>query len=404
MTLGRLARLPWAVVAVTILATLTSCGSSDDRSAEAACGSPGVAADQVKVGLVFSDSGAGSDAFSSARAGVNARFQLANTEQGGVHGRDIRYEWRDDASSAVGSRRAAEELVQDSSVFAVLPVSTVFGDALGNLQSQGVPVVGFASQSSWVAYKNFFSFGYVVDPAPIARYISKAGGKKVGFVMTGAVDSAMQIAEEYRRAFQRLNLGTTETISYVHGVDSPGQVVGRLKAAGVDSVIGFTVPRDLGEIVTAARTQGLPLKAAVSLAGYDQTMLRTSGPAMAGVSFDVHFTPFESAGPAMSRYRQAMAAYSPETQAEQQFAVLGYIYADILVTGLQRAGECPTRESFMAGLRAVHDYDAGGLIEPVDFADSSKPMSCYAFVQVNQAGSAFELTEPRLCADGATGR
>lgn len=405
MTLGRLAKVPGIVVAVTMLASVVSCGSSSDGGSEAAaCTGPGVSADQVKVGLVLSDSGPGGAAFASARAGVNARFRLAN-DAGGVHGRTIQYAWRDDTSSSAESRRVADELVQDESVFGVLPVTMNFDEALVSLETQKVPAVGFAALKTWGNHKNFFSYGYVVDPSAIAQYILKAGGTKVGFVMTGALESALQTAEEYRQAFQRLGLDTTGTISFANGVDSPNQVVSKLMGEGADTIIGFTIPTDLAEIVAAARSQQMGLRASVSLVGYDKSLLQTSGQALAGVSFDVHFTPFESQGTGMTTYRQAMAAYSPEAEAEQQFAMLGYIYADMFVKGLETAGDCPTRESFMTGLRGVHDYNAGGLIGSIDFANNATtPLSCYAFVRVNTAGTAFEVANDQLCADGSAGQ
>ncbi|WP_232295159.1 ABC transporter substrate-binding protein [Parafrankia sp. EUN1f] len=403
MTLRRLSGLSGAVVAVTLLAGAVSCGSGSGNDGVAACTGPGVTVDQVRLGMVLSDSGPGSDAFSSARAGVNARLGVANAA-GGVNGRRITYEWRDDTSSQLESNQVAQDLVKDG-VFGLLPVTTVFGDALESLKDTGVPVVGFASLSTWARYQNFFSYGYVVDPTAIARYIQQAGGSKVGFVMTGSVDSALQTAQEYRDAFERFGLRTTETVPYVHGVDSPNQTISKLIAADADTIIGFTVPTDLAELVVAARNMRMNLKSTVSLVGYDQSQLPTVGRDLAGVSFDVHFRPFESSDPAIESYRAAMAKYSPETQPAQQFAMLGYIYADMFVKGLEQAGTCPTRQSFMTGLRAVHDYNAGGLIETLDFAtNASVPLSCYAFVRINATGTDFEMVNERLCGSDTGGQ
>jgi branched-chain amino acid transport system substrate-binding protein len=42
--------------------------------------------------------------------------------------------------------------------------------------------------------------------------------------------------------------------------------------------------------------------------------------------------------------------------------------AEAFIEGLQGAGPNPTRAAFIANLRQVHNYTAGGLEPPLDFA------------------------------------
>jgi len=70
----------------------------------------------------------------------------------------------------------------------------------------------------------------------------------------------------------------------------------------------------------------------------------------------------------------------------------------MLVRGLQEAGPCPTRQGFIDSLRAVDDYDAGGLIPSTDFEeDFGKLNECYAFIRVNAAGDGFDVVDPNYC-------
>nr|MDT0666892.1 ABC transporter substrate-binding protein [Micromonospora sp. DSM 115978] len=70
----------------------------------------------------------------------------------------------------------------------------------------------------------------------------------------------------------------------------------------------------------------------------------------------------------------------------------------MFVRGLEEAGPCPTRESFIERLRAVDGYDAGGLVGTTDFAaDFGRLKECYAFVRVNEAGDRFEVVEANFC-------
>ncbi|OHV22979.1 amino acid-binding protein [Parafrankia soli] len=403
MFLGRLSARLWGGVAAAALAVaVTGCSASGGGSTTeaAACDSPGVTADQVKIGLVVTDSGPGSAAFDSARSGVDARIGLANQE-GGIHGRQIVYEWRDDANSPSQNANVTTSLVQQDSVFGLLTVTAALGDSLDRLAAQQVPVVGFA-QPDWGKYQNFFTYLYAASPDTIGRYIQASGGTKVAFVTTGTSAFTLQVMARYQAAFRAIGLGTTDAISYASSTDSPARVVQQISAAGADSMIGFTTSGDFAAIAQAARAAHLDLSSSVALTGYDHGLLPTLGPALSGVSFPVYFRPFEAGGAAIDRYRAAMTRFAPETFVpEQQFAMHAYIYTDMFLRGLELAGPCPTREGFISALRKVSNYDAGGLIAPINLGNNaSQPLNCYAFVKINPAGNAFQVVHERLCADG----
>nr|WP_242423531.1 ABC transporter substrate-binding protein [Frankia sp. EI5c] len=379
------------------------CSAERPATRAAACDSPGVSADQVKAGLVLSDTGVGSVAMSSARSGLDARIGLANAE-GGVRGRQIVYRWRDDAGSPSQNAQVTKDLVDHESVLGIVAVTTALGGSLDETQARGIPVVGLAVPS-WAEYQNLFAYAYETSPQTVGRYILQGGGKKVGILVTGTAESVIQSANEYREDFEAVGLATAAPISYASSTDSPLQVARQLAAAGVDSLVGLTSAEDFAAVVKAAREAGPDLAVSVTLSGYARSLLPSLGPALAGVSIPVYFRPFEAGGDALGRYREAMNRYAPETtQPEQEFAMYGYLFADMFIRGLDLAGDCPTREGFISALRGVSDYDAGGLLAPVDLgANARQPLSCYAFVQVNPSGTAFGVARERLCADG-TGR
>nr|WP_026240024.1 ABC transporter substrate-binding protein [Parafrankia discariae] len=391
------------VAAAVLVAAVTGCSSTPGVTNAAVCDSPGVTSNEVNLGLVYSDSGVGSAAFSSARAGADARFGLAN-EEGGVHGRKIVYQWRDDANDPAQNARVAQELVRGGGTFGLVTVTTAFGGAPAELAKQNVPVIGFALPT-WGQYQNMFSNMYQASPVTIGRYLQNSGGSKIGIVITGSSASTLDIIKTYKSAFESVGLTVADTISYAHSADSPARVAQELAATGVNALVAFTTTEDLAEIMGAVRAAKLNLATTVSFTGYDRGVLPTLGPALAGVSVPVYFRPFEAGGAAIDRYRTAMVRYAPEaTQPDQQFAMEAYIYADMFVRGLELAGDCPTREGFISALQSVADYDAGGLIEPVNLATNrTGALDCYAFVQVNPTGTGFQVARPRLCANGTAG-
>ncbi|CAI7975949.1 MULTISPECIES: ABC transporter substrate-binding protein [unclassified Parafrankia] len=389
------------MAATILVVAATSCSAGGGgSSASSACGAPGVTPDQVEIGFLVSDSGAGSAAYASARAGIDARIGLANDE-GGIHGRLITYDWRDDQNSPSQNAHVTDDLLRSKPVFGLVAATSAISGSLENLSQQGIPVVGLG-RTDWAKYQNFFSYQYEPSRETIGRYIQSGGGSKVAFVTSGATTFTLDILARYKASFEALGLATTEPISYSRSTDSPAAVAQKLAATGANALVGFTAPQDLAAIMQAVRAAQLSFATSVSLTGYDRTILPTLGQSLAGVSFTVYFRPFEAGGPAIERYRSAMTRFAPQTTIpEQQFAMYAYIYTDLFLRGLELAGDCPTREGFISALRGVTDYDAGGLIQPVDIGNNaSQPLDCYAFVQMNPAGNAFQVVREHLCADG----
>ncbi len=60
-----------------------------------------------------------------------------------------------------------------------------------------------------------------------------------------------------------------------------------------------------------------------------------------------------------------------------QISMVSWLSAGTLIKGLEVAGRCPTQANFIKKLRAVKGFDAGGLIQPVDFKPAfGKPLLC----------------------------
>nr|MDT0664616.1 ABC transporter substrate-binding protein [Micromonospora sp. DSM 115978] len=71
--------------------------------------------DDVTFGLIYPDTGLTADLFTAVRAGVDARIGLANAA-GGIHGRHVSYEWRDDTAVPGINLQAARTLVEQEDV------------------------------------------------------------------------------------------------------------------------------------------------------------------------------------------------------------------------------------------------------------------------------------------------
>ncbi len=397
-----MSRLLAAFSAATLCtAVLVGCGGGTDTSGSP-CDVPGVTAAEVKAGLLYPDTGAGSDVLAPARAGVEARFALANAA-GGVNGRRIAYDWRDDQSVQATNLVMSRQLVEESKVYGILDLSAVAAGGAPYLAARGIPVVGFEAGPVWSQYRNMFAFNHSdggVDT--FGRYAQERGGRRAMVVSSRvAPQYTNDAALQRKRSFESVGIPVTmASIDEPPSDDQINEITRQMLADHIDVLAGSLSTENLAKIVVAVRSAGVPLKLALTGAeAVTNELLREYGARLAGLTSAASHVPPQVQTPATIAYRAAMATYAPELRdPNQTLAIVGYVVADMFLRGLQAAGSCPTQQSFITGLRAVNNYTAGGLISAVDFErDFGRVAECYAFVAVNNAGNGLDVVNPNYC-------
>lgn len=403
----RRGRPPGRVAAAAALAAalfvacagLAACDSSDPASV-AACTSPGVSDHQVNLGVLYPDSGPVAGIFAAARAGIDARLGVANAA-GGIHGRRVTYQWRDDQAMPLSNGIAARELVEQRGVFGLVELSVAESGSAAYLTQRGVPVTGIASDSVWTRAPNMFAAttatGAAVDTQ--GQFVREQGGHRAVILQTALSPALSVTGDSYARSLTAAGVQVLGTLTYTSGADDPALTARRIANIHADTIVAIIEPRDLVAVLDALRGGGYQPKVVLSANGYDHELLATYGPQMAGIAVPVFYRPFELGGRGTSMYVSAMRVYAPQVkQPEQDVAVAAYISTDIFLRGLDLAGSCPTRARFVDALRAVNSYDADGLINTISFrAGPARPTTCYSFVQANAVGSGFVVVEPNLC-------
>ncbi len=387
-----------------LLGLVVGTGCSGTTASAASCtgdrAAPGVTRDEVRLGLLYPDSGLLAAAFPGLRAGVDARLGEANAA-GGIQGRNVVYDWRDDAATTEGNLSGARELVDQRGAFGVLEFTVAASGSAKYLADRRIPTVGLAAEDVWTQYGNMFSFASTLA-APIdtyGRFVKERGGTSAfllrSAMSTGVSGAALRVGQ----SLQALGVEVVGSFAYTPGADGVSDVAREIVASGADTVVTMITPTDLPPVLHAIRELGGSPKVVLSLNGYDHSLLRRHGPDLAGVLVPVFYRPFEAGGAPIQHYLDAMARYSPQTDdAEQEFGLIGYINTDLFLRGLQAAGPCPTRQSFLAGMRTLTRYDAGGLIQPTNVgATRGRQPTCFALMQVNPSGSAFTVAQDNLC-------
>jgi ABC-type branched-subunit amino acid transport system substrate-binding protein len=398
-------------VAVGIAAAMTTgcaAGGSAAGSGNGACNSPGVTPDQVTIGLVYPDSGLVSPAFQTARSAVEARVGLANAT-GGINGRRIVIDWRDDAATPTVNSTVVHDLIDNAHVYGLIELSTAVQGAAQYLDDQHIPVTGLTAETLWSDHNNMFSFSYIftkgASVTTFGDYVKAQGGTKVAILADFGTSTATDITAQLLASLTSQGINVVDRVQFTAGQSDVGRAAAEITASHADVILSTVTADRLAEVYSAAKRAGAPLKLALSPTGYNPALVKTYGPALAGMSMFLNYTPFEADSPAVGVYRNAMAQYAPElASSDQEVAVASYITADLFLRGLKEAGDCPTRQSFITNLRKVTNYDAGGLVPgTVNLATNRGKLSeCYSFVRVNDTGTGFDVVknpqgDPQWC-------
>jgi branched-chain amino acid transport system substrate-binding protein len=365
---------------------------------------PGVSDSEIKVGAIVPKSGPQATSFSDALNGIQARVDKANAEQQ-TGKRKITIVDVDDVADNARNLTAAQQLVQQDNVFAVLEVTSAAEGGAKFLNQQGVPVVGWhVGVPAFGKYKNMFGWRNTVPPDPAKTFTSrnadvmqKLGATKIALVGTNQassagfidqIDQALKKTKGMKVAFKTTDLSVSDR-------EFTG-VVQRIKDSGADGLYTGMDFLQNAALNAALQQAGVQMKAVVFPGGYDDRTLAIPG--MEGVYFGVEFKPFELSPPSFAEYKAAMDAAGKH--AEGQVPYNGWLTADTFIRGLKAAGlDCPTRKNFIKNLRKVKDFDGNGAYIPVDFNNIfGRPFYCVYYVQVQNQQFVPQFDGAPFCA------
>ncbi len=370
------ARALVAIVAAGMVGVGLVAGGAGAQTGE----TTGVTAKAVKLGYISSQTGVAAATHKNAHKSCQARVDAENAK-GGVNGRKIDLEIIDDQSSGA-NLTAAQDLVQNRDVFAVIDNSAFAFLSWRYLQGAGVPMIGGGFDGSYYYNKgneNIISGLGSGTPVPGLTYdtttkvMKQLGAKKVAAVGYGVSPSSSESAkavESYGADAQGLDGVYLNTTLEFGGTDV-GPVVLGIKNSGAD---GLYLPLDSDTnfaIVQGLQQNGVKMKANILATGYSQDLLdqpiaQTIQPTDV---MQTQYRPVELGGKAVKQFQADLKKYAGITGVPDYGTYTGYIICDMAIMGLQNAGKDPTRQSFVDAIRKTNggQYDAAGLTcKPID--------------------------------------
>ena len=364
-----------ALVAIA-LTGLVSTGLFASAAGGAQAGdAPGVSADTVNLGYIFSGSGLASATHRHAGDACKARIGAQNAE-GGVHGRQIEMEIIDDQSNPGTNLQSAQDLVQNREVFAVINNSPVAFGAYRFLRDSDVPVIGAGFDGTYYGEKgNEGIISALGNGAPVVgltydtvtKVAKQLGAKKMASVAYSISASSTASAEATQKYGPRVAGPRSRVPEHHARVRHQGRRAHRARDQELGRRRALPAARQRHQL----RHRAGPAAERREDEGQRPRHRLQPGPARPAhrrrsssppTSCSPQYKPVELKNqPRVKEFQANLKKYGGLTGVPDYGTYLGYLTCDMAITGLQEAGENPTRQGFIDGIRNLGEYDGAGL-------------------------------------------
>jgi branched-chain amino acid transport system substrate-binding protein len=321
-------------------------------------------------------------------------------DEGGIHGRKIKYFLRDDGYQPAKTKAIATEFVEQIGIFATVGCIGVGpGMAVRDYYTENKVVMvsfGVSGVTNWIQPFNKYIFPiyplYVDEARALTEYFYEKMKLAKVAVFYQNDDYGKQGLEGVERYEKEKNLKVVASVSAeVTDRDLSSHAL-KLKNSGAEAVVMWTMPTH-GALLLAecAKIGYKPQWGTSSTLSDSPVMMQITKGLWAGMinSYPIEFP--NSNHPLMQKYRAWHQKYEPNER-WGTFYYSGCLYAEPLVEGLKRAGRNLTPETLIKALETLKDWQ--GIGGPITFtpSDHQGTKDVY-FAQVQPDGSIKKLTD-----------
>ncbi len=389
------------VLSVVVAAACSSSGSGQTQKSSTTTrapaggfpvvAQPGVTPTEIRVSGIVDVTDPTGPGYRAAYDGVQAYFDMINSE-GGIYGRKLVIAKRHDDQLSNDRREVTAVLEQDKP-FAVLPVATVLFTGADLLAKSGIPVFGWNIQKEWQGAPNMFGevgalcIGGDCPDASLPWVAAQLQKKRVASLAYSVAQSA-DCSDGVKSSFQKYPSAKVVFLdkSLAFGVTDFSADVKHMRDANVDLV---TTCMDFNGVLDIAREMHQQDLSAIHYLpkGYDHDFMSSNGALFEGSIVATEVAPTETVPqfPALKNYITWMSkgGYKLAENAE-----VGWVNADQFVTGLRAAGPNFTQQGVIDAINRERAYDAGGLVGPIDWTTRHtvrRLPPCIAYLRVHNS-------------------
>ena len=370
---------------------LTGCGGEQGSPSAAA---PGVTDSTITLGTWAPLTGPAAPWGATGR-GAEAYFKMINDE-GGIHGRKIRFILKDDQYQPARTVGAVKEMVERDEVFAfVAGVGTAPGMAVKDyIIEHNVPWVGVLSGAHYWAFPHVDNiFGglplYFEEASVLVDYAVEELEKTKIAVFYQNDDYGKSGLVGAQMGLEKHNMEVAEALSAeVLDTDLSTQAL-RLRESGAEIVLLYVTPRHAANIMGEAAKLGFQPQWMGSLTLADVGLMYTLTDGLwEGVIYATTLLPDNSDHPMMQKYRAVREKYAPEERTRFLFYG-GMLEANYVAEALDRAGPDLTRAAFIEAMAGLDGYQS--VSAPISFADN--PRHGFGAIYLARCLSATEVEQ-----------
>jgi branched-chain amino acid transport system substrate-binding protein len=341
---------------------------------------PGVTATQVVLGGTAPLSGP-EVAYAPVARGAEAYFKYVNS-RGGVHGRKIRYVYKDDAYDPAQTVQKTRELVQQDQVFAIFnSVGTEHNLAIRPFLNQiKTPqlFVGTGAAAIGGAYKRYpWTMGYLTsfrgEGAIYGRHVAKNMPRARIAVLHENSDYGRDLLAGLRKGLGAKANRIVEVQTYEVTDSDQNAQMAKLKASGANTLMLFALPKQTIQAFIAADRLGWRPQVFVNAVSVDPFVMnvarsntnnRTTQGAITTAFLKDPTDPALTRDPGVRLYKRLMRRYLRGHENEVAH-IYGMAAAHTMVDTLRKAGKQLTRNALLNAATHLDERDNPFLVSGV---------------------------------------
>ena len=321
----------------------------------------GVSNDTIKVGAFLAKSGPVAGIGLNVEKGYLAAINNIN-KKGGVHGRKIEVVFADDGFNPAKTTVEVKRMVESDNVFAIYGLGTPgILAVMDYLNEKGVPFVGPSGGGNKLSNppkKYVFPFqpNNLLESNVWATYlVERKKAKRIAIVYRN-VEDGIDSFNGLTNSLKKYNQTLVAAIPVKPTDTDFSTILPTLIAAKPDAIVFHLFIPQSSNFVKQAKQFGL--KDVTYLTNYanpDPVYVKLAGDASDGVEATAWAVAniFDVNDPFTKIFRETYPNEMPTA-----YAAGGFVAAELLILGLQKAGKDLTRESFVAAMESLNKVSA----------------------------------------------
>ena len=367
---------------------------------------PGVSETSVKIGGILDVTGPATWLGKQAMGAVSALTGYIN-DQGGIHGRKVKYVIEDSGLNLTRGVAAFKYLISRHHVFALLnnTGSAMVAPLIPYVKEEKIPTFPYGQAS--IIYNPYKR--YIFNAKPSLADVSVIA---VDYIMKDLNAKAPRLAiiyqydefgkdclKGFKEGAKSYGLQLVAEESFKRGsVDFASQII-NIKRANPDYIyfVGYAsclALKEAGKLIN--RVNNFPVFIGDPMLNSPK-MRGLAGEAARNLVFVSDIAVEQEDVPGMGELKEITKKYRPKRVIDQHF-IANWVNTVILIEGLKRAGKGLTRERFVDALETFRDFDTGGLTGSITYnSQSRKGTNSARMLRADKLGkTAMPITEWRI--------